>query len=202
MHASSTLTQQVISLIPIINDLRNSSYSTNEILQLLHDNYNLTINNSHPDKFLNKLLSNDKHNLLNKSFNKFKLFISLPDDKVVKNSIETEYGFNFTFQETIVPEDRLITMHTLDYIFNIKGSLIAKRLIRAHSIHDSVLVNNYMRAYKTSTLPTEYIAFITNIHLNILPIFNNLVAELKKNKKTDLFNKFQFDFIGDHNVKE
>ena len=193
-------TQQIISFIPIINKMRTYGYSYVEIAKSLQEKYNLTINNDAPEKTLSTILNLDKHNKLNSKFSKYKLFVQHPDDidDFLKNSITTKYGFNFAYDTVNIPNKKIITKDNLNHIFDIQGLLIAKRLIRAHDIHDSVLVNNYMKVYKKSTLPDEYIDFITSIHINIIPIFNNLVSELKQKNRPVLLDEFKFNFTGEN----
>lgn len=184
-------TQEIISLLPLIHNLRKAGNSYPEIAILLKSMKGINIAFKEPGYIINNLVNKDKQHKLNMQFTNYKLFFYYPHDEItyLERSVKTEYGFNFTFNNVGILDNRLITSENFHLISNIRGIIIAKRLLRLHTIPDTDLINIFIKNNKNSISQDEQ-EFIGNIHKFIIPIFNELDAKLKSNAL--LFNDFNW----------
>ena len=189
---NSTQTQEIISLLPLIHNLREAGNSYPEIAILLKSMKGINITYKEPGYTINNLVNKDKQHKLNVAFTHYKLFFyeNLDDITYLERSVTTEYGFNFTFRNVGILENRIITHENFHLITDIRGILIAKRLLRLHAIPDTDLINGFLKNSKNSISQDKY-KFIKNIHEFIIPIFNELDTELKS--KASLFNDYNWN---------
>ena len=185
-------TQRIISLLPLIYNLRESGHTFTKITTLLKSMCDLNIEYSKPHILLANIIRQEKEGKLNHQFANYKLFFYYHHDSptYLERSVKTEYGFNFTFKNVGILDNRLITHENFHLITDIRGILIAKRLLRLHTITDSKLITNFLKNDKCK-ITNEIQDFINNIHQNIIPIFNNLDDML--NSKPLLFNNYNWD---------
>ena len=190
--SNNTQTQHIISLLPLINNLRNAGQSYPEIAKILQTTNQLNIISKTPGSMINNLVNLNKQNKLNLEFTHYKLFFYESVDEIthLERSVKTEYGFNFTFNNVGILDNRLITSENFHVINNIKGILIAKRLLRLHAMPDTDLIKIFLKNSKNTISQDDY-EFIKNIHKFIIPIFNELDAELKS--KASLFNDYNWN---------
>ena len=128
------------------------------------------------------MINNDKKNQLNKNFARYKVLNVLNKDKPKYEPfcVASEYGFFFTYADMDVDNEYVITPENLHTILDIRGCLIAKRLLRFHSIPDNVIIKNYITYLNVCGITIDDWELVDNIHNQILPIFNDLTTQLKQ----------------------
>ncbi len=173
--------QKIITFIPLIHGYLKHGATYNEIVNILKKEHDFIIQSKNPSNYLGSIMSQNSRMLLNKTFAKFKVLKVFHKDKSIYNEFcaESKYGFYLTYQDIPVNEQYIITPNNIHSITDIKGCLIAKRVLRFHLISDTQIINNYKLTYNITEFGKDDINFIKSIHNNILHIFEDLFKELR-----------------------
>lgn len=173
--------QQLITFIPLIRESLRRGKSYNEINNDLIKKHNFIIESKNPAKYISSIISQDNHNLLYKKFDNYKIIkVSYKDkNSYTQFCIEHNFGFYITYKDIDVGEATLITHENIHEIIDIKGCLLAKRILRLHSIPDTKIILDYKNKYNIDEFGKYDLEYISSIHDKIIDEFETMVTQLK-----------------------
>ncbi|MBP9741731.1 MAG: hypothetical protein KBD37_00060 [Burkholderiales bacterium] len=173
--------QKIITFIPLIRESLKRGKSYDEINNYLVEKYNFRIKSTNPAKYISSIISQDNRNLLYKKFNNFKI-IKVPykdKNKFKEFCVEHEFGFFMTYQDVPTLDATLITQNNIHEIIDIKGCLLAKRILRLHSLPDAKIISDYKNKYNIHEFGKYDLEYIEAIHDKIIDEFENIITQLK-----------------------
>lgn len=171
-------TEQLLTNIPRILELKSAGFTYNDIAEFLNKNYQLTTN----EKSIRNLLQYIKNDKLNKKYNTFALLpLSINAVDLLQYSI-IEHGLIIT--TPAVARYYEMTHEVLDAnnfrkkITEEEPLLYAKRLLRQYMIEDKELIQ-YLRKTQPSQPQVNYLEFIDYLHKNIANEVADWISQLK-----------------------
>lgn len=181
--------QQIITYYPLIMQLKKLSYSLNEILEILHRDYQFKITSTTPTQYLSTAISQIKSNKVNKQFEDYIILGGIIDSdkpEYEKFCVKIDEDCYLTHITKPVNTVYIVNEFNIHQLNSIKACLIAKRILKMHSLSDEELVHKFkLEKDKWSLEGNKYELSmddknnINTIHEKILSIFNKLTKELK-----------------------
>lgn len=172
--------QQIITYIPLITKLVENGFSYKEISDILKTEYHLQFNSQNPPTYINNIIFKNNKNQLNRNFDKFKILRVPHQEKKAYDEfcVGYEYGFHMTYNYVTVNDEYLVTEKNIHLIPDIKGCILAKRILKFHMLPDAKIITAHNENYKTE-LSQHDTQFIKGIHDIILDEFNKLHSQLR-----------------------
>lgn len=174
----SNTRQQLISLIPEMTLMKKSGFSYPQILQHLKFKHAIDLLNE-KSSILTQFI-NPKYNLnLNSQFKDFVvLHESAPVDTIIHVA---DYSLYFTRRDFVFNQIYLVDSVNIFNLPSLMARLIAKRIMRLHSIPDKIIIDDFYKKFpEDSSSINNYSINPNNINEKILEIFNDLKNQLQQ----------------------
>jgi hypothetical protein len=184
------MSQQLLTNIPLILELKKNGNSYQEIAQQLEDKLNIKTK----AVIIKQTIYSIRKDTINKRYNDFVVIDGVKSsiDKTLDEYAVDFHGLLVTNKTAIRHMEHpefIIDRKNIASIWDKESILYAKRLLKLYQIPDSELLNQH-DLYHQKALPIDYSAVINQLHTEFDTEVNRLIADIKIKHSNYLFSQW------------
>lgn len=177
----NAIIQRLITMLPRLLIYKKVGFSYAEIIKILESEYQIKLDSDNPVAYIKEFMRPKRYNNLNPEFSRYLLFrgFNVNYDDFDNGFYIQKYGMIFTKSMYIANNFNsiILTENNFYKLPKYEDCLIAKRLLRLHTIDDRQIVYHRERLSFDDTV-TQFTS--EDIHLHIMDIFNEMKKEFQE----------------------